>query len=118
VVASKRGKAKQLDDGVLDTLVSVGAKSGAARLFNRMAGADYALHRDGYAQEDPSPKSAYLARVLQTFLETLGGALGRFALYNPLECVGWQIYDESWASFRGGNWWCDFRLGGGGDSRG
>src|ERR1700694_4049128 len=35
-----------------------------------------------------------------------------------LQCAGWQIYDESWASFRGGNWRCDFRLGGGGDSGG
>src|SRR6266404_467580 len=34
-----------------------------------------------------------------------------------LQCAGWQIYDESWA-FRGGNWRCDFRLGGGGDSGG
>src|ERR1700756_3919294 len=39
------------------------------------------------------------------------------ALYNrPPICAGWQIYDESWASFRGGNWRCDFRLGGGGNS--
>src|SRR5580765_5518699 len=35
-----------------------------------------------------------------------------------LQRVGWQIYDESWESFRGGNWRCDFRLGGGGDSGG
>src|SRR5229473_3890077 len=35
-----------------------------------------------------------------------------------LQCAGWQIYDESWAAFHGGNWRCDFRLGGGGDSGG
>src|SRR3984893_7273686 len=35
-----------------------------------------------------------------------------------LQCTGWQIYDESWASFRVGNWRRDFRLGGGGDSGG
>src|ERR1700720_3810013 len=35
-----------------------------------------------------------------------------------LQCAGWQIYDESWATFRGGNWRRDFRLGGGGDSGG
>src|SRR5216684_8712373 len=29
-----------------------------------------------------------------------------------LQYTGWQIYDESWASFRGGNWRRDFRLGG------
>src|SRR5258708_30672694 len=32
-----------------------------------------------------------------------------------LQRAGWWIYDESWASFRGGNWRCDFRLGGGGN---
>src|SRR2546423_215403 len=30
----------------------------------------------------------------------------------------WQTYDESWTSFRGGNWRCDLRFGGGGDSGG
>src|SRR6267142_4042801 len=32
--------------------------------------------------------------------------------------LGGQIYDESWASFRGGDWRSDFGLGGGGDSGG
>src|SRR6267154_1120732 len=45
--------------------------------------------------------------------EIFGGAL-----YNPLQCAGGQIYDESWASFRGGNWRGDFWLGGGGNSGG
>src|SRR5712664_2759691 len=35
-----------------------------------------------------------------------------------LQREGWQIYDEFWASYRGGNWRRDFRLGGGGDSGG
>jgi len=40
----------------------------------------------------------------------VGDTFARFALYNcaPYACAGWQIYDESWASFRGGNWRCDF----------
>src|ERR1700687_1935765 len=29
-----------------------------------------------------------------------------------LQYTGWQIYDEFWASCRGGNWRRDFRLGG------
>src|SRR6202140_5169901 len=53
-------------------------------------------------------------------METLGGwgHFARFALYNRAPSAGWQKYDESWASFRGGNWRCDFRLGGGGNSGG
>src|SRR6266404_8902801 len=46
----------------------------------------------------------------------LGTHFVRFALYNPAPMRGVaDIYDESWAAFRGGNWRCDFRLGGGGD---
>src|SRR5690348_2651750 len=57
-------------------------------------------------------------RVMRTICK-LGcwGHFVRFACTIALQCRG-QIYDESWASFRGGNWRCDFRFGGGGNSGG
>ena len=69
------------------------------------------------AQFHLSRKSVYKARVLQTIIETLG-AWDTLRCTITLQCAGWQIYDESWASFRGGSRRCDFRLGGGGDSGG
>src|SRR5260370_22051740 len=60
---------------------------------------------------------AVFPKNLQTVIETPGG-WGHFARLRctiALQYAGWQIYDESWSSFRGGNWRCDFRLGGGGD---
>src|SRR5260370_24504363 len=63
---------------------------------------------------------AVFPKNLQTVIETLGG-WGHFVRLRctiALQYAGWQIHDESWASFRGGNWRCDFRLRGGGDSGG
>src|SRR5580692_9976520 len=83
---------------------------------SRNALIDYS--RTGVAESGPLQ---IFARVLQTVIETLGG-WGYFCticvVQSRSNARGWQIYDESWASFRGGNWRCDFRLGGGGDSGG
>src|SRR5215468_6737210 len=47
---------------------------------------------------------------------------GHFARLRCTIALGWtgggQAYDQSRATFRSGNWRCDFRFGGGGDSSG
>src|SRR5260370_28635014 len=55
---------------------------------------------------------AVFPKNLQTVIETLGG-WGHFVRLRctiALQYAGWQIHDESWASFRVGNLRADFTL--------
>src|SRR5580692_1554148 len=80
----------------------------------------YPSRRPTGGRTDHNPRHVDRARVLQTARQIFG----RWTLFaicviqSRSNARGWLIYDESWASFRGGHWRCDFWLGGDGDSGG